>query len=86
MNPYGKADVLVHADARRNGLLFHLPDGPEQESRDTELRQTLLPHDMSEAEAEAMERKRWAEKMKNRDQFGYDADEEVERWGKENQR
>jgi hypothetical protein len=72
----------AHADARRNGVLFHLPDGPEQESRDRELRQILLRHDMSDAEA--TERNRWAEKMKNRDQFGYDADEEVERWWKEN--
>lgn len=74
----------AHADARRNKVLFHLPDGPEQESRDRELRQTLLRLDMSEAGA--TERKRWAEKMKNLDQFGYDADEEVERWWKENRR
>ncbi|KAF8532324.1 hypothetical protein JB92DRAFT_2689044 [Gautieria morchelliformis] len=74
----------AHADARRNEVIFHLPDGPEQESRDSELRRTLLRHDTSEVET--TERKAWAEKMKNRDQFGYDADEEVERWWKEHGR
>ncbi|KZT66311.1 FAD/NAD(P)-binding domain-containing protein [Daedalea quercina L-15889] len=84
----------TQASSRLNQTIFHLPDGPEQEARDFEMRRAM------EAEFALMERERkgevitdtemmegnpnqWADRKKNEAQFGYDADEVADRWWRE---
>ncbi|KAG2145670.1 hypothetical protein BD769DRAFT_1660761 [Suillus cothurnatus] len=47
-----------------NRDIFHHPDGPEQEARDRDMRNA----------------NQWADKTKSDIQYGYDADEEAEKW------
>ncbi|KIK82238.1 hypothetical protein PAXRUDRAFT_832326 [Paxillus rubicundulus Ve08.2h10] len=80
--------AATQASSRLNRQIFHLPDGPEQEKRDRQMRAAmeaelreargeppLLKPDCSKGNAN-----QWADKEKNRIQFGYDADEEAEKW------
>jgi salicylate hydroxylase len=78
----------TQASSRLNQHIFHLPDGPEQEQRDEQMRAAMedalrktcggpphLASDSSRGNAN-----QWADKDKSRIQFGYDADEEAEKW------
>jgi len=83
----------TQASARLNQTIFHLPDGPEQEARDSQMRKA------AEVEEAMLERERqglpveeesmegnpnmWADRKKNEAQFGYDADEVADRWWRE---
>ncbi|TFK47446.1 FAD/NAD(P)-binding domain-containing protein [Heliocybe sulcata] len=79
----------TQASARLNQKIFHLPDGPQQQARDAEMRQAMrmeLGQEIGSVGAGGNEgnANQWADKKKSALQFGYDADEEVERWWKEN--
>ncbi|CDO72572.1 hypothetical protein BN946_scf184983.g55 [Trametes cinnabarina] len=76
--------------SRLNQKIFHLPDGPEQEARDAQMRQAM------ELELRVMREgvapgevtlegspNQWADRKKNEAQFAYDADREAERWWRE---
>ncbi|KDQ50635.1 hypothetical protein JAAARDRAFT_141673, partial [Jaapia argillacea MUCL 33604] len=64
----------TQASSRLNQHIFHLPDGPEQQHRDAEMRKAI------EMEGNEGNPNQWADRKKNIVQFGYDADEEVEKW------
>lgn len=74
--------AATQASSRLNQHIFHLPDGPDQAARDHAMRAAM------EAEKNAGDHEgstignpnQWADKEKNRVQFGYDADEIAERW------
>ena len=83
--------------SRLNQNIFHLPDGPEQEQRDADMR-TLAQRelerfhngDLTSGTEEAGDRdaaegsqNQWADEKKSRIQFGYDADEAAETWWRE---
>ncbi|RPD58173.1 FAD/NAD(P)-binding domain-containing protein [Lentinus tigrinus ALCF2SS1-7] len=80
--------------SRLNQKIFHLPDGPEQEQRDAEMRRAAeaelqrmregkrVPEEKQE-HWEAGNANQWADEDKNVAQFGYDADEAAERWWRE---
>ncbi|KAI0702382.1 FAD/NAD-P-binding domain-containing protein [Cerioporus squamosus] len=74
--------------SRLNQKIFHLPDGPEQEQRDADMRRAAeaelqrAAHENNE-HWEAGNANQWADEDKNVAQFGYDADEAVERWWEE---
>jgi salicylate hydroxylase len=53
-----------------NRNIFHLPDGPEQEARDADMRSGAGKGSANQ----------WADKDKNEEQFGYDAEKEALRW------
>ena len=80
------ADTQV--SSRLNQKIFHLPDGPEQLKRDTEMRRAMeaelqyLKDGIVRGEAEGNPNQ-WADKRKNILQFGYDADGIADRWWKE---
>lgn len=84
----------TQASSRLNQTIFHLPDGPEQEARDFQMRKAM------EAEFSLLARERrgevitdsemmegnpnqWADRRKNEAQFGYDADDVADRWWQE---
>ncbi|PCH34614.1 FAD/NAD(P)-binding domain-containing protein [Wolfiporia cocos MD-104 SS10] len=85
--------AATQASSRLNQKIFHLPDGPEQEARDFQMRQAM------EAELAMLERERaglpvvedtmegnpnqWADRKKNNVQFGYDADAVAAKWWQE---
>jgi len=89
-------EVLRHArtaetqgSSRLNQRIFHYPDGPEQEERDHSMRVAMeveLARVRREANPNSKEfngegnLNQWADQRKNREQFGYDADAEAERW------
>jgi salicylate hydroxylase len=107
---YARA-TATQASSRLNQYIFHLPDGPEQEERDRQMK-TAMEVALSEvgedvrrrvqstatvggASADVMGRaqgngapadpnrdnaNQWADKVKSRVQFGYDADVEAEKW------
>jgi salicylate hydroxylase len=66
--------------------IFHLPDGPEQQSRDADMRRAMALEralDASPADGAAQTAgnpNHWADRDKSDRQFSYDADVEVERW------
>jgi salicylate hydroxylase len=76
--------------SRLNQKIFHLPDGPDQEERDTKMKEAM------KAELESIEHgwpenlswedspNQWADKRKNVEQFLYDADLEGEKWWEKN--
>jgi len=73
----------TQASARLNQKIFHLPDGPEQESRDWQMRQAMrieLGQENGDAAGNEGNANQWADKKKSAVQFEYDADEEVEQW------
>ncbi|KAG2119400.1 hypothetical protein DEU56DRAFT_121276 [Suillus clintonianus] len=68
-----------------NRHIFHHPDGPEQEERDNEMRVATedakrVARGEQSTLALAGNANQWADKKKSDIQFGYDADEEAEKW------
>ena len=72
--------------SRLNQKIFHLPDGPEQEQRDADMRRAAelelarthngkLGGDAAEGSSN-----QWADERKSKIQFGYDADEAADQW------
>ncbi|EJC99727.1 FAD/NAD-binding domain-containing protein [Fomitiporia mediterranea MF3/22] len=78
--------------SRMNQYIFHLPDGPEQEQRDSQMRSAMK----FELEQACLEKSpgldqlnegnanQWADKQKNIEQFSYDADAAADFWLAEN--
>ncbi|KAI1787247.1 FAD/NAD(P)-binding domain-containing protein [Ganoderma leucocontextum] len=72
--------------SRLNQKIFHLPDGPEQEQRDADMRKAaeleLEGEGKNGTAGDASEGSpnQWADEKKSHIQFGYDADEAAERW------
>jgi len=70
--------------SRLNQHIFHLPDGPEQRARDTNMRKAMALELSGDREALRREstgnRNQWADKGKSDVLFGYDADAEVDKW------
>jgi salicylate hydroxylase len=68
-----------------NRDIFHHPDGPEQEARDRDMR-AAMEDALRVARGEkstyvlAGNANQWADKTKSDIQYGYDADEEAEKW------
>ncbi|KAH6897960.1 hypothetical protein BKA70DRAFT_1528082 [Coprinopsis sp. MPI-PUGE-AT-0042] len=84
---HGRASSTQYS-SRENREIFHLPDGPAQEARDAAMRATMEAA-LKEAKGESFEDCKGAATLRaERDasmvQYGYDADEEVEKWWKEN--
>ena len=76
--------------SRLNQKIFHLPDGPEQEQRDADMRKaTELELRRMRGDAEPKgdalvgSANQWADEKKSRIQFGYDADEAADEWWRE---
>ena len=77
--------------SRLNQRIFHLPDGPEQERRDADMRRAAELQLRLDANGDAKSAadvaggssNQWADERKSRIQFGYDADEAAERWWRE---
>ena len=81
--------------SRLNRRIFHLGDGLEQERRDAEMRRAARAEEEEGSSGvgaegregrehrEAGNANQWADEDKNVVQFGYDADEAVERWWRE---
>ncbi|KAG2145434.1 uncharacterized protein EDB93DRAFT_1087020 [Suillus bovinus] len=72
-----------------NRFIFHKPDGPEQEARDREMRAAKEDAVRVARGEKSMytltgNSNQWADKTKSAIQFGYDADEEAEKWWLEN--
>ncbi|KAG2121796.1 hypothetical protein BD769DRAFT_1650035 [Suillus cothurnatus] len=68
-----------------NRHIFHQPDGPEQEDRDRDMRAAMedalrVVRGEQSTRVLAGNANQWADKTKNDIQFGYDADEEAEKW------
>jgi len=77
--------TATQASSRLNQHIFHLPDGPQQEERDRQMRAAIedalrVARGEKSTLASAGNANQWADKEKNRVQFGYDADEEAEKW------
>lgn len=83
--------------SRLNQRLFHLPDGPGQEGRDASMRAAMAKElervrierelrkaTMGDGDEGVEHANQWADKRKNDEAFGYDADEEAEKWWVEN--
>ena len=75
---------MVQESSRLNQHIFHLPDGPEQRERDDNMRKAMALELSGNSEALQREsdgnQNQWADKKKNDDLFGYDADAEVDKW------
>jgi len=72
-----------------NRFIFHHPDGPIQEQRDSEMREAMedarrVARGEESTLALAGNANQWADKKKSDMQFGYDADAEAEKWWLEN--
>ena len=84
--------AATQASSRLNQKIFHYPDGPEQEARDASMRAAMEAELTIAAAANAAgasgipefkgegNSNQWADRRKNEEQFGYDADKEAERW------
>lgn len=89
--------AATQASSRLNQHIFHLPDGADQEERDRSMRAAMEVelakiHSGSGSGSGSGEKvefagegnsNQWADRRKNVEQFGYDADEEAERWWRE---
>lgn len=84
----------TQASSRLNQTIFHLPDGPDQEARDFQMRKameaefSLLAREhrgevITDSEMMEGNPNQWADRKKNEAQFGYDADDVAERWWRE---
>ena len=89
----------TQASSRLNQRIFHLPDGPDQETRDRCMREAMiiarreagLPVECEEqaqasdtnADGNGGNPNQWADKAKNVKQFSYDADAEADKWWRE---
>ena len=75
----------TQASSRLNQKIFHLPDGPAQEARDADMRAAmdvefrLLAGEQLDVTLEGSHNQ-WADRKKNAEQFGYDADAAADRW------
>lgn len=81
---YNRA-TATQMSSRLNQHIFHLPDGPQQEKRDREMRAAMedalrVARGERSTLTSAGNANQWADKEKNSIQFGYDADEEAEIW------
>ncbi|KAJ7152356.1 hypothetical protein C8R46DRAFT_1302630 [Mycena filopes] len=80
-------------DARSNGRIFHIPDGPEQQARDfsmrTAMEYALRVEDCGEPAAEedvtGGNANSWADRARSWSQYGYDAEEAAREWCIENE-
>ncbi|KAG1796649.1 uncharacterized protein HD556DRAFT_1359125 [Suillus plorans] len=85
---YDRATATQNS-SKLNRHIFHQPDGPEQEERDRDMR-AAMEDALRVARGEKSTRvltsnaNQWADKTKSDIQFGYDADEEAEKWWLEN--
>jgi len=71
--------TATQESSRLNQKIFHLPDGTAQRARDDAMRAAMA----AELEGDPIpdgNPNQWADRTKNRAQFDYDADAEVERW------
>ena len=72
--------------SRLNQKIFHLPDGPEQEQRDADMRRAAeleLAHTHNGklgGDAAEGSSNQWADERKSKIQFGYDADVVADRF------
>lgn len=82
----------TQASSCLNQVIFHLPDGPEQEKRDKQMHAAMedaLREVRGETSVDSTDMgtkgnaNQWADKEKSAIQFGYDADEEAEKWWRE---
>jgi salicylate hydroxylase len=82
---YARASA-TQASSRLNQKIFHLPDGPAQRERDEQMRAAMRVElgEAADDGSDAGNPNQWADKTKNRIQFGYDADGEVDQWWAEN--
>ncbi|EKM59723.1 uncharacterized protein PHACADRAFT_250403 [Phanerochaete carnosa HHB-10118-sp] len=75
----------TQASSRLNQRIFHLPDGPDQEARDADMRAAMdaefrmLRGENVDVTSEGSTNQ-WADRKKNAIQFGYDADVAADRW------
>ncbi|KAG1725404.1 uncharacterized protein EDB91DRAFT_1168325 [Suillus paluster] len=81
---YDRATATQDA-SRLNQHSFHLPDGPQQEERDQQMRAAMedalrIARGERSTFNSAGNSNQWADEEKNTIQFGYDADEEAEKW------
>ena len=82
----------TQASSRLNQYIFHLPNGSDQEARDRSMREAMdLEFRMLRGESVDVTSEgnsnQWADRTKNQEQFGYDADVEAERfWAQEGER
>ncbi|KAG1767425.1 FAD/NAD(P)-binding domain-containing protein [Suillus occidentalis] len=77
--------TATQISSRLNQHIFHLPDGPQQEKRDREMRAATedalrVAHGGKSTLSSAGNANQWADKEKSLIQFSYDADEEAEKW------
>ncbi|KAH6897959.1 hypothetical protein BKA70DRAFT_746197 [Coprinopsis sp. MPI-PUGE-AT-0042] len=84
---HGRASATQYS-SRESREVLHLPDGPAQEARDAAMRATMDAA-LKAAKGESLENCEGgptlrAERDASMVQYGYDADEEVEKWWKEN--
>ena len=82
----------TQASSRLNQHIFHLPDGPEQEARDADMR-AAMEKELAMLRGENVDltlegnSNQWADRKKNMMQFGYDADAEADKyWVEEGER
>jgi salicylate hydroxylase len=68
----------TQASSRLNQHIFHLEDGEQQQERDRSMSEAWKNSGQCGGSAN-----QWADQAKSLMQFGYDADEEVEKWWKE---
>lgn len=75
----------TQAQSRLNQRIFHLPDGPEQEARDANMR-TAMEMELRLMRGEKAEdvtlgnQNQWADQTKSGLQYGYDADAAANEW------
>ncbi|KZT34228.1 FAD/NAD(P)-binding domain-containing protein [Sistotremastrum suecicum HHB10207 ss-3] len=76
--------------SRLNQWIFHLEDGEEQRERDRQMRKAMEDDEAEEREGNIVGKggnegnmNQWADKRKNGEQFGYDAEEVGKRWWRE---
>jgi len=76
--------AVAQESSRFNRGTFSLPDGPEQRERDEKMRRAMALELSDNSGASGREsdgdQERWGDKEKNDVLFGYDADDEVEKW------
>lgn len=77
--------TATQLSSRLNQHIFHLPDGPQQEKRDQEMRAATedalrVARGGKSTLSSAGNANQWADKEKSSIQFSYDADEEAEKW------
>jgi len=73
----------TQGQARLNQKIFHLPDGAEQQTRDADMRSAMEAELNGEAIEAEGNQNQWADKKKSKAQFSYDADEEANKWWRE---